>query len=510
MKSIIYIISISLISTLCGCYENKKNNEYQDIRELSIEYLMGADGKDSVYNAITNEDTLRIDPIIKINLGLEFNNDDYEYNWYLDLEEPLQISNERKLTYPVELIAGGYRIYLIIKDKNTGLKIDGSYVVNVSNLYSKGLLVLTEDKDQYAKLDMISMVRDTFLNMDILSSSNVPKYKKPFGLFMGVSYNFNDIQILTKDGDYKVNSTTLRFDPNKDFFKFLMMAPREMWENKIVENIVDPAGRTRSIYLNNYIFNQDPYAGGIYGYPINVYSKEAKPFRVAPLFASNYKVASTSAKCFVMYDIDNKGFSFFHQQSNGGVKSSKLSDTSSDIHLFTWKTDLDFVTTFHSYSGQYGESTTILKNNTNYYAYRYDVVISKKSAVKKKRVDITDATDINLSENYFASSTQAYIFYTVGSKIYGYDLDYGRKGSLVLDLEDTITAVYDAPYYGNPERGKNFVYIATYGGTPGSGKIHKYSIVSSTSEIKMVCVEDSEGNDILWEGFDKIVSILHR
>lgn len=146
MRNIIkYSLLVFSLIVAVSCYKSDANYEYDTRRELAIE-----DFEDS-YNLVTNSDTLKIAPVVKI--GNE--NDDITYTWtkhaYLvgsnDIPAVIPtdtLSREKNLEYVILDEPNNYTVILEIKNNTTG-QITYAYTkLAVRNKYSLGFYILKE------------------------------------------------------------------------------------------------------------------------------------------------------------------------------------------------------------------------------------------------------------------------------------------------------------------------------------------------------------------------------
>ena len=132
---------------------------------------------------------------------------------------------------------------------------------------------------------------------------------------------------------------------------------------------------------------------------------------------------------------------------------------------------------------------------------------------------MTQATEIDKAEYYASSMNKSYIFYTVGSRLYGYDCSKG-KGKLLLDFAgkdmigedgqqttEVITAIWNEQYlmYATPE---DEFYIALYDPEkPASlgGRIVGYRIQDNSDDIVIEEIPASSR-----EGICKVKCIAYK
>lgn len=510
-KAILITLTIILVM---GCYNDKGNYDYIDIPEISI-----LNSGDSIFNTISKIDTIKITPKISTNIG-HFDENNYTYKWMI-IEgstimkgKPVEISTSKELKYFVNLPVNmaGYSIILKIKDKRTNVENSAIWKLNVSNLYSNGIMAWGEDENGYGRLDFISTVKDTIVFTDILENSGLPKLQGPNLVFQGNYFMNNEVHISSDDGSFLLDPNTLVYDEKIDNFRYKITSYETIKSYKI-DYIFDPRNH-RAIVIDGKLCISEWYSGCIYGFPVNRYIDNIETFDIANELGVNYKLMSFFSKIYVLYDKKNKRFCgnsqsyYWRFAHNYGYESDSLKNKSSDINIFDWNTGLYYVSTFHSFFST-GHTTTILNDKKGkYYAYRY--VINRQGPQKIAKYDISDAIEIDKAKNpklFFASSKHPYIFYAVENKIYGYDLQYGKKSKLIIEFKNKITAIYDAPV---KEGGRDNIYVATYDGQNNGGVITKLHITDDPNIMEIKMIQNKQGKKLEWRGFGKIISIWHK
>lgn len=137
----------------------------------------------------------------------------------------------------------------------------------------------------------------------------------------------------------------------------------------------------------------------------------------------------------------------------------------------------------------------------------------------KEPQQLTNATDIDKAEFFACSSQKTVIFYTVGSRLYGYDYST-KKGKLLLDFEgedrilenntpvtEEITAIWNEQYMLSPVLGDEF-YIGLYDpAKPAStaGRLVGYRVVDNPNDI---IIEEIPGSSR--KGLCKIASVAYK
>ena len=118
---------------------------------------------------------------------------------------------EKDLIYPLNLPEQDYTLYFRVKDKSTQVVYTRTAVLSLKTVFSTGWLVLGEDDNGKAQLDMLAIVgRDTLLMKDILAEAGLPELGKPTSLFIPIPNMAEDnIQVGTDNGTYKLDPDKL-------------------------------------------------------------------------------------------------------------------------------------------------------------------------------------------------------------------------------------------------------------------------------------------------------------
>ncbi len=393
--------------------------------------------------------------------------------------------------------------------------------INVNSSYGSGIFVLTDDAGK-TRLDMIADISNVEYRFnDILSGDDMPDLGAPLGVFpmySNTQVQTRYVQVATENGTFRFDPSGLRYMPELNVSD--LMSAEGFYDKGIVSNVFVPQGNRCMCIIDGNIFNLDFYSN-FFGRPFNTYRDAPNvAVKMGMPIGLNYKEVpdyiSNNMRKMVVYDTEAKHFAYLYEDYYSSLRSeiylSPLEDKESDKDIFSWDAGMDFVNSFHSFYGEYGEITTVLTDGAGkYYAYKYNSPAYWRvmdEFEKVARFDISSATDIANAEFFFASATQNYIFYTVGSKVYGIALE-GHSNNFMMDLGDQITLVYDAPYYED-EAGQNYVYFATYGGSEGTGSLYKFQINDNINQVGMTAVEGDNGEALKWSGFEKIVSVSHR
>ena len=499
-----------------SCYNDLGNYDYREINEVMIG---DAGFADTVYYYRSYVDTLRISP--QVDASLIQDPENYEYNWILGGNE---IGNQKDLVWPVNRPQGNYVLYLRVKDKSTGVVVTRQADVRLQTNFSTGWLVWGENEDGEAQLDMLSFVNeDTLLMKDILNGQDLPVLKKPTFLYVPNTYmRGNEIQLGSENGSYRLDRNSLI--PVEDaHLKYVF------WEPSLAGNcVLTDANRLQNCQFavidgNLYFDNNLVAEGEKLGNPSNHYRGDYELFKMGAKVGFDYNYMSAA---IVVYDDDNKCFLY-----QGGSRFSGFSGYCQPVSNVAmndefWAPGKDFVTTINSRQSMIS-NYTILKNSgasssADYYLYPYKInagsfdVTFNDMSIRQ----MTNAEEIDNAEFYACSSQKAYIFYTVGSRLYGFDYSTSR-GKLLLDfggddriwengqpVTETITAMWNEQYMGYGVTFGDVFYLGLYDSSKpasSSGRLVGYRVIDDANDI---IIEEIPGSSR--SGFCKIASIAYK
>ncbi|WP_207535996.1 PKD-like family lipoprotein [Desertivirga arenae] len=339
-----------------------------------------------------------------------------------------RISNARYLDINMSLAAGTYPFYYAVTDNESGVKYRKEFIITVVNQINEGWLLLSEVNGT-ARLDMLSKsTTGTFDVINDLLGTTVsgltlqgkPKFLYTYntGANTGVGINLSyGIYVGTDASTNRLDPETFKWLPGYNVkFEILDDLPANF-----TADLVRQSGSTRSYLVGNhnaYIYER--VTNVKYSVPINIIAGQLSGFRIAPFVANNYTSSTAAA---ILYDIDNKRF----------VKHTGTNSTSSIIpdpsgKLFSYTTGLDLLyMTWVPFNG--GEVFSILKDPVN--AKRYLARFNPISNAQSYYAEIL-ATDFANAEQYAVSPTLGYVFYSVGAKVYEYDMST-KVTKLMLD-----------------------------------------------------------------------------
>lgn len=472
MKRLVYIIVFAL--GLTACYDDKGSYDYHDICEVNIE------GVESVYETVYRESVLEIDPTVTVTEGNIGDTTRFAYEWRANVayNSTELIGTERILNYRVELAPrNDYVLYFRVTDRQTGVVTVATSTLKVGTAYSKGILLIGENTQGEADVQMLSMVKDTVLYKELLKNSGLPVLKNPVDIIhTGAAGNSNYIKlwVLTGSQAYSMDRKTFAGSESDVFGKLLFMDrtfDTEFVPVDIIPRVKDKAGKNggssycRTVVCNNgYIFNASTLlmGGDYYNNPVNCLTSDQNTYYKA--FPYLFYTLNSYSGGFLWFDVENRRFLTV---KNSIAVSDLLEDQAGDP--FPWNQGTTGRTLVYGENtldvgSSNGNSFAILKDPAGAYFYAF-------------------------------SSRRTVVYYAVGATLHAYDYNKGNERHYTFDMGDPITMLYcDTAIEPNA----NPLYVATYNATTG-GKLQKYIQGVNPDKVELEADEKS-----CWEGLMKI------
>lgn len=477
MKRLVYIIVFAL--GLTACYDDKGSYDYHDICEVNIE------GLESVYETVYRESVLEIDPTVTVTEGNIGDTTRFAYEWRANVpyNSTELIGTERILNYRVELAPRDYTLYFRVTDRQTGVVTVATSTLKVGTAYSKGILLIGENIQGEADVQMLSMVKDTVLYKELLKNSGLPVLKNPVDIIhTGAAGNSNYIKlwVLTGSQAYSMDRKTFAGSESDVFGKLLFMDrtfDTEFVPVDIIPRVKDKAGKNggssycRTVVCNNgYIFNASTLlmGGDYYNNPVNCLTSDQNTYYKA--FPYLFYTLNSYSGSFLWFDVENRRFLTV---KNSIAVSDLLEDQAGDP--FPWNQGTTGRTLVYGENtldvgSSNGNSFAILKDPAGAYFYAF-------------------------------SSRRTVVYYAVGATLHAYDYNKGNERHYTFDMGDPITMLYcDTAIEPNA----NPLYVATYNATTG-GKLQKYIQGVNPDKVELEADEKS-----CWEGLMKIKKMSWR
>ncbi len=473
-----------------ACNKDQGNYVYNDINELSFESFDTVNGY-----SIFAGDSLKIYPKLIMTKDQDASVSDYSYEWSLHIVESLRtydsvISTEKNLVAKIMFSPGNYFLQYKVTDKTTGVPFHIRTNLMVSTPVYEGYLILN-DVDGQSRLDMLSYdnvnhVFAQYTNVLGKMESSLPSQGEPYQVLC-INYpthmGLYGIYLLTASGTNRLEEETFDWEPVNNI-RYMMVGaiPEGFKVRRITAEMLYSRYPLLYLYSDESLYTHDPFNLPMFTYiPLNNYGNISQPFRVSPYVATNGNNA-------VMYDMDNRNF------VTAAYRSKSVTEVSAALN---YPTGYDLVYMERNYSNNV---YAILQDpsTSKYYLLRF--VIGKAQTYFE---EIT-GTDFANATHYAISPDLGYLFYSVGGKLYEYDLSL-KTSILMLDkVGEEITYLSFQNFYnrtGNTNYG-NWAKLLTVGSYDGSnGTLELYSVPSVNGQI----VRTNQ-----WTGFGKIVSVAYR
>ena len=492
MKWMFIVLSVVVLSS---CYKDKGNYSYMDINEVSI------DSFTQQYNGYYLVDTLRITPKIHFSID-SITTERYSYEWSLvtgtfDGAHSIKISESKNLEFPITVPANNYVLVFKLLDKSTGVTWMQKSRLRVSTYFDKGWMILGE-KDGYTTVDMISIPGsgDTIIIKDVLQNNGLVPLKGPRNMISLNRFNNNPLYLLTDDGTYELNKKTFESGEyaNVKNLVYDTEKPSKFTATDIVQN----ASYNRYMIGGEKLYvNASLISSNSYGNPASRYRTSQHSFNVAPHIAySGFLYGYVSGR-MLAYNTDEKRFVSFTTAANF---CDSLPDNSGDP--FEWKTGMDMVNLFNSnyVNPALGTMSYALMKNSegNHFLYSF----TTNNIRKGKRYDVSALPGISTMKNWGFSGAYPIMFYTSGTKLYGYNYETGLK--FEKDFGKEITLLHFDTFN---EKNEAF-YVATYDGSKPAntgGEMTKFKVKRNPNAIE---IEEVEG--VKWTGLTKAISMTWK
>jgi hypothetical protein len=476
-----------LVGMLGACYKDLGNYDYEDPNKVIF-------GGIKEYYAAMQGDYFEIIPQLSFTDPAAGDSARYKYEW-ISMKIGALLADKRKdlgknkgLRIKMNLTTGKYKIYYRILDTLTGIQWQKSFDLEVmSNIY-EGWMLMTEVNGK-ARLDMINKLNNQnnqyTVMPDVLAStgSGLELQGKPVAVHcfrMTQAANGYAIFLST-------DKTTERIDAETFQYKSTMNIKYEMVSN-VPDNFAPQSFAPASsgiVYMvegaNAYYY--ESVFNIRWGLPINVLKGQASTFRIAPFLAPN---ASIAANMTAMYDMDNRRF-VRHVGSEASLSLMPTIDT-----LFNYNTGKDLTYMTYTPFGN-GNVFAILQelDKSKYYLARFTL------GTNTRQVDYDEmtATDINKASFFAVSPDYGYIFYTVGGKLYSYDIS-AMASKLMIDKGNKVFTQLRF-------RNSDLVAASVDPGLPEG----------SNGTLEVFSVQPVQGPLVLqnsWSGVGKIVSFSYR
>ncbi|EDM35535.1 hypothetical protein PBAL39_07605 [Pedobacter sp. BAL39] len=497
MRTIKKYIMVALAASFSlSCSKDLGNYDYREINKVTIENFDTTSGYTAYFG-----DSLIVAPSLAESIK-EAGGNSYSYQWALDRNNDQTpdsvLSSSKTLRIKIGIAPGNYSLQYRVKDLNTGVEVHSKTTLTVTTEVYEGFLVLNEVAGK-SRLDMLSYSRATqkfsqFTDVLAKMGSRLPEQGKPYQVYCaetafsgGGTADTYRIYLMTETGTSRIHSETFDYLPTYDIrYEMLGNVPAGFKANAM-------NGATQFIFTNLFLMANDniyvraflsssawPYV------PVNTYSSGQTPFPVAPYVA-------TDGNAFVMYNKSKRKF-----VSTSAITNVTVSDVPDGLN---YPSGNDLLYMERNYSGN---AYAVLKNPQTSKIYMLRFAVGGASSYYQEMT----GTDIALASHYAVSPDLGYLFYSVGGKLYEYDLSL-RTSKLMLDKGDSEITYLAFPSFFN--RASN----ATYGGWAKLLNVGSYSPAAPATSgvLERYAVPTVNADLVLadrWTGFGKIASISYR
>ncbi|MCH5719798.1 hypothetical protein [Niabella hibiscisoli] len=243
--------------------------------------------------------------------------------------------------------------------------------------------------------------------------------------------------------------------------KYLFANETVIGEPKRAEVLLPTSGGTSYAFADGNLYLYNYAILSYYGTPINKTGATGITFKIAPYFASPV----TAYMHNIFFDADNRRFVRTSSNSSG---ASIISTPTQAFDLQYVAKDLVWLGFTRAFNGQ---AVAVLKDGGQYYlariAFSYTASSPTITAISIENLT-TFLTGIANADRFVLDQQYGYLFYSVGSKLYQYDMDnkilkeaydFGTRKISMLKVNRlmtayTVTGRFAAPGYA--------IIVATY------------------------------------------------
>lgn len=497
--SILAGLFLQLLWTL-SCNKDKGNYDYHPINEVIFSGFDTTNGYRASFG-----DTLSISPVLTNSLDVNGTHK-YSYEWSINhsINGDRIISVEKDLKVRIDELPGSYTLQFRVTDLTTGVLFHIRTSLLVRTDVYEGYLVLNEVAGN-SRLDMLSYdaVANNFTQYtDVLKKqgSSLPAQGQPYKILCtrGVqnAFNYSDstygIYLLTATGTNRIHPETFDWKPT---YNIRYEVTGDIAQDFKADNMrVDPQFYYLTYYMvsSNNVYIKSGGGPILYNLPIN-----KRPGR--PLFKASPYVVSNGAGSAVLFNMDD--LSFATTSSLTGITVEDPPSPGPGEFAFPKGDDLVWMD--KSASG-YGFAITRSRNTNSYVLTKF---LPGSMPVYSKPLT---AIEIDNATHFVVSANPEYLFYSVGGKVYEYDLSL-QTSKLMLDKGSS-----NISYLAIEQFSHTSVYPGTYGKWARLLSVGSYNpggMVGNNGTLEQYTIIDANEPLVLnrsWTGFGKITSVAYR
>lgn len=505
MKNKLFILAVITL-LFSSCYKDIGNYSYHDINVVQLGNIDTANGYTALYN-----DTLKVNPVIISSMNVTAD-DAYDYEWYYRKSTSYSsgddslLATTRNLAAKVTMPPGSYNLMYKVTDKKTGVMVHVMTTLTVSTDVYEGFMVLCDVNNQ-SRMDMLSYVKasstfnqytDVFKKMGSAIPMNGTPYQVLCMPYVGPNITAQNygIFVLNGAGTNRINQETFAWD---DTYNIRYLVVGDIPSNLVAGRLTGLTTGTYNYQIYMYgpdknMYSYSTSAGYAFRYsPLNVYEPGGATFTVSPYVA-------TDGSSAVMYNMDKKNF-----VTVANASAVTVTDALSALNYPTGQDLLYMECIYYPEAGIKPNTYAVLKDPATQKIYLLNFLMRQPQTY----YDEITGTDIALATNFAASPDHNYIFYSVGGKLYEYDM-YLKQSFLMADYGANVISYLSFPHISSRYGKTNYVawskslLVGSYnpaGPKDSNGTLEMFQI----SDVNAPLVKTNS-----WTGFGKIVSVGYR
>ncbi|MCO4292443.1 PKD-like family lipoprotein [Solitalea sp. MAHUQ-68] len=516
--------SLLALFLLGACSKDLGNYNYTDVNKVTIE------GVEKEYTAkVASQFVVQPTLLATLNpISAEpADTSSYSYEWACYLSNTKNIIGKSKnLDYTVNLLPGNYPVVYTITDRNTGIAFIQKFNLRVENDISSGWLVLS-DVDQASRLDMVNFVNmQPTVHIDVLkkTGSELKLKGKPRGVYF-FSYQSNAtnaIYIFTSEQSTRLFNQTLRW---QTIYDLSYQISSEMVNNGIGDYLY-PESNTTSYLVTDKELQYNVLLGSnlrAYGTHVNYYADgtgKLVKFNVSP-YVANFNVSS--GPYAIVYDTEARQFLRHVNLASQCVTMPAPTglpsvDAGAGVEFDPQNVGKDLVyMTATSVGIDKRYCTAVMKDPANgkYSLIRFELSNTGTPLITQAyNKEFSVDANIAQAEKFAVHPATGRLFYSVGSKLYMFDLA-SSQSKLVLDKGTSKISMIKFNNFENESTTSNGTTV--FRQFFGKLLVASYDPAKSSESngtLETYQVPDLFSGDLVQEqsysGFGKIVSVTYK
>lgn len=442
----------ALLLLATSCYEDKGNYTYTDVETIEITIPSGL-------TAMASAEYISFDPKIVSSIKGEISANDPDYEFTCQVQNSWQDEfgvthryrdmnpdKTKAVNYFAALPSGSYTMWYKVKNLKTEVEYSaqGSFSL-ISSTYEGYMVLSNTGADKKVRIDMIGQnsAGEEIVAKDVAASSTTPETHNAHqilfaGFYMSQYSNADAIYLLTGDGAFKLNNTTLMYTEADNLANLAEVigssagAPAFMEQMYSVRAIVDDNGDARGIHST--------YAGSPFEDPMNTDKVGNAPtYKVAPYFGVCLERPIRYYSYCLFYDITNKRFMLWNYSSGSANNHLLIAPAAKDGDVFSYETGMDYVAMKSTmFSG--GMCYTVLQDPSTSKRAVYGVNLASGTYHAEALYDAIETPDFHSADAYEFHSQYPYMYYAKGNKLYECGLTSGKLlEQIELPADEKVT-----------------------------------------------------------------------